>query len=195
MAVTIKLKTTALYKYRWALIIRGIILFIFGLFGIYLWPIISVAGIQLLGIYVSIIFISEGLTTMAVSYLIRESKYWWVPLMAGSVSLLSAAIILIAGKKSDIVNFVIGGWAIIRAMLSLSEAGIFHNEIKRVWLLYVKNFFLILLAPLVIISLFYGPGFIALCMAYYFVIHGSNHIILSLFGLKDSEAHQSGGSP
>lgn len=195
MAVTIKLKTTALYKYRWALIIRGIILFVFGLFGIYLWPIISVAGIQLLGIYVSMIFISEGLTTMAVSYLIRELKYWWVPLMAGSVSLLSAAIILIAGKNSDIVNFVIGGWAIIRAMLSLSEAGIFQNELKRAWLLYVKNFLLILIVPLVILSFIYGPRFTALCIGYYFFIHGSMLIILCFFGLKDHQSRQSAGSP
>jgi hypothetical protein len=40
MAETIKLKTTELYKYRWVLITWGIFLLVFGLLGIYLWPII-----------------------------------------------------------------------------------------------------------------------------------------------------------
>ena len=192
MAETTKLKTTQLYKYRWVLITWGIILLVCGLWGFYLWPIISLAGIKMLGFYVGIIFICEGLMAMSVSLFIRELKYWWVPLIEGSISLLSAAIILLVGERSEIVNFVIGGWAISKALLSLTEFGIYQSEIKRIWLLYVKNFFLILLVPLVILAFIYGPRFITLCIAYYFFIHGINFITLCLFGLKDQQSHQEG---
>jgi uncharacterized membrane protein HdeD (DUF308 family) len=195
MAETTKLKAIQLGEYRWVFLTRGIILLVFGLWGIIWWWIISLAGTKMLGIYVSMIFISEGLMTMAVSIFIRKLKYWWVTLIAGSVSLLSAAIILMAGERSEIVTFVIGGWCILKALFALCEHGIFKNKDKKVWLLDVKNVSLILLAPLVMLSLTYGPGHIALCVGYYFVIHGSNQIILSFFGLKNREPHQSGGSP
>ena len=83
----------------------------------------------------------KALMAMSVSLFIRELKYWWVPLIEGSVSLLSAAIILLVGEQSEIVNFAIGGWAISKALLSLTEFGIYQSEIKRVWLLYVKKLF------------------------------------------------------
>ena len=151
--------------------------------GIILWPWISLVGFELLGVYVSMIFIAEGLMTMAVS------------IIGGLVSLLSAGIILLTGERSEIVIFIIGGWSVFKALLALIEDVFIKNKAKRIWLLYVKNFFLILLAPLVILSLTYDPKFITLCMAYYFVIHGSNHIILSIFGFKSSEPSQSGGPP
>ena len=66
MAETIKLKTTQLYEYRWVLVTRGIVLLVFGLFGIILWWMIALAGTKMLGIYVSMIFICEGLMTMAI---------------------------------------------------------------------------------------------------------------------------------
>lgn len=195
MAERTKLKEIDLSKYRWLFIIRGIILLTFGLLGIIIWPFISMAGTgELLGVYVGMIFISEGLMTMAISIFIRELKYWWVPVVAGLVSLLSAAIILLARERSDIVNYAIGGWSIFKALLALMEEIIIGNMVKRIFLLYVKNFFLILIAPLVILSLTFGPKYIALCIAYYFIIHGSNHIILSFFDLKNLEPSQSGGA-
>ena len=172
-------------RYRWLFIARGIILLIFGLLGIILWPFISLVGTdELLGVYVSMIFIAEGLMTMAVSIIISELESGWILIIGGLVSLLSAGIILLTGERSEFVTIIIGGWSIFKALLALIEDVIFKAKIKRLFLLYVKNFFLILLAPLVILSLTYGPKFIILCMAYYFVIHGSNHIILSFFGLK-----------
>lgn len=192
MAETTKLKTSQLYKYRWVLITWGIILLVCGLLGFYLWPITSLVGTKMLGIYVGIVFICEGLMAMSVSWFIRELKYWRVPLIKGSVSLLSAAIILLVGERSEIVNFAIGGWAISKALLSLTDFGIYQSEIKRVWLLYIKNFFLILLVPLVILAFTYGPRLITLCIAYYFFIHGINVIILCFFGLKDQQSHQEG---
>ncbi len=182
-----KLKENDISKYRWLFIARGIILLIFGLLGIILWPWISLVGYELMGVYVSIIFIAEGLMTMAVSIFISKFQYGWIAILAGSVSLLSAGIILLTGERSEIVTFIIGGWSIFKALLALIEDVIFKTKIKGLLLLYVKNFFLILLAPLVILSLTYGPKFITLCMAYYFVIHGSDHIILSFFGLKNLE--------
>jgi uncharacterized membrane protein HdeD (DUF308 family) len=116
MAETTKLKAIQLGEYRWVFLTRGIILLVFGLWGIICWWLISLAGTKMLGIYVSMIFISEGLMTMAVSIFIRKLKYWWVTLIAGSVSLLSGAIILMAGERSEIVTFVIGGWCILKAL-------------------------------------------------------------------------------
>jgi len=182
-------------EYRWFFVARGIILLVFGLFGIILWPFISLVGIEMICVYVSVIFIAEGFMTMAVSMFISELKYGWITIIGGLVSLISAGIVLLTGERSEIVIFIIGGWSIFKALLALIEDLIFKIKTKRIWLLYVKNFFLILLAPLVILSLTYGPKFITLCMGYYFVIHGSNLIILSFFGFKSSKPSQSGGPP
>lgn len=195
MAERTKLKEIDPDKYRWFFVARGIVLLVFGLLGIILWPWISLVGTEMLGVYVSMIFIAEGLMTMAVSMFISEMKYGWITIIGGLVSLLSAGIILLSGERSEIVTFIIGGWSVLKALLALIEDVFIKKKAKRIWLLYVKNFFLILLAPLVILSLTYGPKFITLCIAYYFVIHGSNHIILSTFGFKSSKPSQSGGAP
>jgi len=101
-------------KFRWFFVARGIVLVVFGLLGIILWPWISLVGIEMLGVYVSMIFIAEGFMTMAVSMFISELKYGWIAIIGGLVSLLSAGIILLTGERSEIVTFIIGGWPFLK---------------------------------------------------------------------------------
>jgi uncharacterized membrane protein HdeD (DUF308 family) len=187
MADTKKLMTTPMSDYRWVFITQGIILFFLGVSVIFLWPIIFLVGVEMLGAFVGILFILDGLVTIVVSILFRHLKYRWIALMDVSISWLSAAILLMSGQEIKVIIFTIAGWAIIKALVATGECVIFKNEVKSIWVLYVKSFLLILLVPLVILSLGSGVRLATLGIAYYFIIHGSTHVILSFFFSMEHE--------
>lgn len=192
MAETEISTATSVDEQRWAFITRGFILLVLGILGIFLWPSVALVGMGLLGVFIGMVLIIEGLMTMAVSILMRDLKYWWVVLMAGSVSLLSAAIILVAGENIEMVTRVIAGWYIFRALFALSEGAIFKGVVKSLWPIYVESFLLIVLAAWVIRSLVHSPEFITFCIGYFFIIYGTADIILSLFVFKGHEPLNSG---
>ena len=108
MAERTKLKVNDLAEYRWLFVTRGIILLVFGLLGIILWPFVLLQGNEVPGVYVSIIFVADGMMTMAVSIIISESKYRWITILGSLASLLSAGIILLTGERSEFSIFIIG---------------------------------------------------------------------------------------
>ena len=128
---------TFVKKERWALIIGGIALIVFGVLSL-IWPLVT---LWLLTIFFAASVLVDGVTTLVTSFKNRaHSEHWWAWALLGVLGIVAGAIgLLLPAAAAGALMLLIAAYAIATG-LTLIWIGIkLRKEIKGEWILWLMG--------------------------------------------------------
>lgn len=124
-------------KERWALVIGGIALIVFGVLSL-IWPLVT---LWLLTIFFAASVLVDGVSTLVTSFKNRaHSEHWWAWALLGVLGIVAGAIgLLLPAAAAGALMLLIAAYAIATG-LTLIWIGIkLRKEIKGEWILWLMG--------------------------------------------------------
>lgn len=162
----------------WMLLIRGILLVLFGVLAA-TWPGLALVTMVLLfGIFA----LAHGVISVVGSVMHRrENQDWWLVLIDGIVSLVIGALALgWPGVTAIVLVYFIAAWALIMGILYIYGAIKLRKVIQGEWLLIISGIISVIFGIFVFARPLAGALAVAWLIGVYAIVFGALGILLSL---------------
>jgi uncharacterized membrane protein HdeD (DUF308 family) len=162
----------------WAIELRGLLTFIFGLLALFLPGITLGALILVFGIYA----LAEGIVLIVMTFNRRDASHWWVTLLQGLTG-IGAGIVTFAypGVTAVALLVIIAAWAIVTGVLEIVGAIMIRKEIKGEWLLILSGIVSLVFAYMLLANPAVGALALVSLIGVYAVVFG---ILLMSLGAR-----------
>jgi uncharacterized membrane protein HdeD (DUF308 family) len=162
----------------WAVELRGVLTFIFGVLTLFLPGITLGALILVFGIYA----LAEGVVLIVMTFNRRDAPHWWITLLQG-VAGIGAGIVTFVypGLSAVVLLLIIAAWAIATGVLEIAGAIILRKEIKGEWLLILSGILSLVFAYMLLVNPAVGALALVTLIGLYAVVFG---IFLMILGVR-----------
>ncbi len=162
----------------WAVVLRGVVAIIFGLFALFLPGITLTALVLLFGAYALV----DGVFAIVSAIRGQAGRSWWELAIEGIAGIAAGVIALVwPGITALALLFVIAAWAIVTGVLEVVAAIRLRQRIEREWLLALAGIASILFGVVLIIAPVPGALAVLWLIGIYAILFGA---LLVALGLK-----------
>ncbi|MBV8151893.1 MAG: HdeD family acid-resistance protein [Candidatus Eremiobacteraeota bacterium] len=169
----------SLKTHWWALLARGIIAVLFGIYCF----ILTGAAIEGLVYVIGAFFVIDGVFMVAGA--VRSAAHsdwahWWLLLLGGLLGIAAGVLTFVwPGITAFTLAIFVGAWAFVTGVLELVTAMRMHHTLPNEWLWVLNGILSILLG--VIIAVFPGAGLVALVwlIGFYAILAGLTMLALA----------------